>query len=46
MSNGEDVDILDDENEYERDVDGCLHGVPWCEDCPFCQDEEDEADFA
>lgn len=34
----------DSDFEEEGEVDGCLHGVPWCDECPDCQDEEDEAD--
>lgn len=35
---------LDDKDYYgEIEVDGCLHGVPWCEPCIECEWEEDEA---
>lgn len=37
------MDDLDEE--FSDEIDGCLHGIPWCEECPFCQDDEDEADF-
>lgn len=33
----------EDESDIERGVDGCLHGVPWDEDCEWCDDEEAEA---
>lgn len=31
-------DAGEDSDEFDE-VDGCLHGVPWCEDCPFCDDD-------
>ena len=34
----------DDDCEEDSEVDGCLHGVPWCDICPDCNDEEDEAE--
>ena len=44
MSELEEPPYQDDDDE-EFGVDGCLHGVPWCDECPNCQDEEDEADW-
>lgn len=32
------------EDDLDESV-GCLHGVPWCEECALCNEEEDEADF-
>lgn len=29
----------------EDEIDVCLHGVPWSEECPECDWEEDEADW-
>ena len=25
------------------EIDGCIHGVPWDEDCEWCEAEEDES---
>ena len=30
------------EDDDEAEV--CIHGVPWCEECSFCDEEEDELD--
>ena len=36
---------VDDEVEfYDDEIDGCLHGVPWTDPCPECEDEEDALD--
>lgn len=35
------MDDFDEDDEGER----CLHGVPWCEECAFCNEDEDELDF-
>jgi hypothetical protein len=44
IENGVPLPPLDDTDYYgEIEVDGCLHGVPWCEPCIECEWEEDEA---
>lgn len=30
----------DDITSGEDEVDGCLHGVPWSEECPECDENE------
>jgi len=30
------------EDEEDDEIDGCLHGVPWCDECAACNDDEDE----
>ena len=40
--NSEDADLLDYEDQGEDEVDGCLHGIPWCEECPWCEDDVDD----
>jgi hypothetical protein len=40
-----DIDaVFDYEEDDADDVDGCLHGVPWDEECAYCDMIEDEAD--
>lgn len=39
-------DMVDEDECEGTEADGCLHGVPWCEECPFCNEDEDEGDFA
>jgi len=34
-----------DEWFYEDEIDGCLHGVPWDQDCWECEVEEDRLDM-
>lgn len=36
---------FDDDDFDEDDADCCLHGVPFCEECAQCNDDEDELDF-
>lgn len=31
-------------DERDEEPDGCLHGVPWCDPCWECYDEEDRMD--
>lgn len=33
-----------DAEDEDDDLDCCLHGVPFCEECERCNDEEDEVD--
>lgn len=33
-----------DEDFYPEEVDGCLHGVPWCCECEECNEEDDDGD--
>jgi len=28
----------------DGDIDGCIHGVPWCEQCPECDEEDGDED--
>lgn len=32
----------DPEDTDDDDADGCLHGIPWDEDCCDCEDEESQ----